>query len=293
MNKTSLIKGYIYTILSAIIFGCMPLMAKYIYADGVNAISLVFLRNVIALPSLAILALIQEKTLKIKAKPFFQAGIPALFGCVLTPVLLFSSYQYLATGTATIFHFVYPSLVVLIGIFFFKKKPVPVTLISIVMCFAGILLFYNPQDKLHPTGILLSLASGLAFAVYVIVLPYFQTKENHGFYFSFYVALWSAIQMLIMCLCSNQLTLPGSIKGWAICILFALSVTSGAVVLFQKGTHLIGGEKSSILSTLEPITGVLIGILVFREGFNFYTILGSLLVIAASVLIAIPDFKKD
>ena len=122
MNKTNLIKGYIYTILSAIIFGCMPLMAKYIYADGVNSISLVFLRNLIALPSLAILALLQEKTLKIKAKPFLQAAIPALFGCVLTPVLLFSSYHYLATGTATIFHFVYPSLVVLIGILFLKKK---------------------------------------------------------------------------------------------------------------------------------------------------------------------------
>ena len=65
MNRTNLIKGYIYSIVSAVIFGCMPLMAKYIYADGVNAISLVFLRNLIALPSLAVLALMQQKTLKI------------------------------------------------------------------------------------------------------------------------------------------------------------------------------------------------------------------------------------
>ena len=48
--------GYMYAIISAIIYGCMPIMAKYIYADGVNALTLVFLRNFLALPVLAILA---------------------------------------------------------------------------------------------------------------------------------------------------------------------------------------------------------------------------------------------
>ena len=34
----------------------------------------------------------------------------------------------------------------------------------------------------------------------------------------------------------------------------------GAAVLFQSGTRLIGGERASILSAFEPITGVIIGI---------------------------------
>ena len=35
-----LLKGYIFAILSAVIYGLMPPMASYIYADGVNAMTL-------------------------------------------------------------------------------------------------------------------------------------------------------------------------------------------------------------------------------------------------------------
>ena len=34
--------GYVYAVLSAVIYGCMPLMAKLIYADGVNSLTLSF-----------------------------------------------------------------------------------------------------------------------------------------------------------------------------------------------------------------------------------------------------------
>ena len=54
--RYNIIKGYVFVIASAIIFGCMSLGAKIIYADGVNALSLVFLRNSLALPALALLA---------------------------------------------------------------------------------------------------------------------------------------------------------------------------------------------------------------------------------------------
>ena len=50
------LKGCIFAVISAVIYGCMPLMAKYIYADGVTPLTLVFLRNLFALIPLAVLA---------------------------------------------------------------------------------------------------------------------------------------------------------------------------------------------------------------------------------------------
>ena len=70
------------------------------------------------------------------------------------------------------------------------------------------------------------------------------------------------------------------------------SVTTGAVVLFQQGALMIGGEKTAVLSALEPITGVLIGILVFRESAKPTVLIGSFLVIASAILIAVMDLKK-
>lgn len=47
--------GYLCVILSAVIFGCMPLGANFLYAQGVTPMSLVFLRNLLSLPVLALL----------------------------------------------------------------------------------------------------------------------------------------------------------------------------------------------------------------------------------------------
>ena len=284
--------GYVCAILSAVIYGCMPIMAKYIYAEGVTPMTLVLLRNALALPSLALLSIIQKKTLKRPVRQILPLGIPALFGCVLTPVLLFSSYVYIASGIATVFHFVYPCLVLLIGLLFLRKKASPAVIVSVVMCLAGVLLFYDPTAALSPMGTALALGSAIAFAIYVVLLPRFQNAEFSGFSFCFYIALWSSVIMLILCICTGQLSLPTSLLGWGLCIVFATSVTTGAVVLFQQSTFLIGGRRSSILSTLEPITGVLIGAFIFNEPMGAKVIVGVVLVILASVLTAAMDIKK-
>ena len=57
MDRKKLLGGYLLVIASAFLFGCMPLMTKFIYTDGVNSLSLVLLRNAISLPVLAILGL--------------------------------------------------------------------------------------------------------------------------------------------------------------------------------------------------------------------------------------------
>ena len=47
MRKTT-VKGYFYAVLSAVLFGCMPLMATGIYDQGVTPTALVFWRNLLA-----------------------------------------------------------------------------------------------------------------------------------------------------------------------------------------------------------------------------------------------------
>lgn len=284
--------GYTFAILSAVIYGCMPLMSKYIYAEGINSLTLVFLRNFLALPSLGVLAYFERKSFKIPLKTFFGISGLSLLGCSLTPVLLFSSYNYLSGGAATVFHFVYPSLVVLIGVVFLKKKLGLGTIISVALCFVGIALFYNPNDGFSLTGAVLSLGSGLAFSVFVVLMTRFESLKTLGLTFSFYIALWSSIIMFIACVVTNSLTLPTTALGWGLCVLFATLVTTGAVVLFQQGAFIIGGEKASILSTLEPITGVVLGIVVFGESSSVAVIIGSVLVVSASIIIALMDMKK-
>ena len=142
-----IIKGYTFVIISAIIFGCMPLGAKYIYAEGVNSLSLVFLRNCLALPVLGFLAGKQEGSLHIRKIDLLKISSLAVMGGCATPILLYSSYHYLASGTATIFHFIYPVLVVLGSILFLREKASKPVFLCVILCTVGIILFYNPLVK--------------------------------------------------------------------------------------------------------------------------------------------------
>ncbi len=291
MNN-KMVKGYILAIVSAIIYGFMPLMAKYIYADGVNSITLVFLRNLLALPSLLLLVLYKHRTLKIKIRELPKISVLSFFGCCITPVLLFSSYNYMATGTATVFHFVYPSLVALAGLIFFKKKLPVGVIISVIMCFVGVCLFYNPSEAFSLKGSAFALASAVTFASYVVILSNTKLESATGLLLSFYVALISSIIAFIMCIVSGTLSLPNTLNGWLLCAVFAFMVTTLAVVFFQQSAFMIGGEKTSILSALEPATGIIVGAIVFKEHITPLVAVGSVLVIGASILIAVSDMKK-
>lgn len=284
MNKQQA-KGYIFVLISAVIYGCMPLMAKYIYADGVNPLTLVFLRNFLALPSLAILALINDKTLKVPLKVLPPISLVSFLGCTITPILLFSSYQYLASGTATVFHFIYPAVVVVCELLIFKKKARLGNILGVVLCLAGVCCFYTPGQIPNLTGSLLALGSGVLFASYILSLSFFKEKMGTGFLFSFYIALSSSIFTLLIGIFTNSIMLPSSLNGWLLCLLFANLVTTGAVVLFQQGAFIIGGEKASILSSVEPATSVIVGAIVFLEPMSIPVIIGSILVIGASIVI--------
>ena len=65
------------------------------------------------------------------------------------------------------------------------------------------------------------------------------------------------------------------------------------IVLFQKGTFLIGGGRASIISTFEPITSLIAGVIIFNEHLSVFTAIGTVLVIVASVLIAVYDMKGN
>ncbi len=274
---------------SAVIYGLMPLMATYIYKEGVNSMTLVALRNILALPVLAAIALKKDKTLKIPKKALPGIISVGIMGMCITPLLLLSSYVFIDSSAATVIHFIYPAFVVVGGIIFLREKATVAGMLSLALCVGGISLFYDPSGGLNPIGAVLSLVSGLTMAVYVLLLSSFKYKEISAATFSFYVSAVGGIVTLLICIISGNLALPDSLFGWGLCILFALSVTVGAVLLYQQSVFIIGGSRASILSALEPITGVVVGIFVLGDDSSIFKIVGSILVISASLMIAIND----
>jgi len=285
-------KGYLFAITSAVMYGCTPLLARFIYADGVNSLSLVFLRNLLSIPMLGILAFRQSKSLKVPMKALPTIALAAVMVGAVTPLLLYSSYLFIDSSTSTVFHFIYPAAVVLGGVLFLKERAHWGTLLSVLLCVVGVCLFYTPGEPLDWRGVTLALTSGITYAVYIMMLSAFKYKEVQGFLLSFYIACICAVVMLAVCLVSNSLILPKTPLAWGLAIVFAFSTNVVAMVLFQQGAFLAGGQQAAILSTMEPITSILVDVCIFHVVIGPNTIVGSMLVLAATVMTAVIGMRK-
>ena len=58
-----------------------------------------------------------------------------------------------------------------------------------------------------------------------------------------------------------------------------------ALSLFQLGVALCGGVKTSLLSTFEPLTSIVLGILIFREPMTLRIGIGIILILISTVLL--------
>lgn len=288
MRKKSL--GVLAVIISAIIFGSMPLMARIVYREGGNAISLNLHRFILALPLIYFLIRRNKDiSIKITKTECKKILILTVFGYTATALLIYTSYSYIPTGIATTLHFIYPIFVIIGSILFLKKKPNIIKISAVILCSLGIFMFYNGNGEMNLLGIILAFGSSITYAFYTVYLDMSGLKKMHTLKLTFYLCLVSAIIMFIFSLVTNSLTISMSSLGWLVTLILSILVSIGAVSLFQIGVKIIGPQSTSILSTFEPITGILFGILIFNETFGYRTILGFILVISAVVIISVHE----
>ncbi len=291
-NKKSLL-GYLFVILSATLYGLMPLGANLIYDEGVNPISLVLLRNLFAIPFLALLAKLGGASFKVPFRSVFKMATIGTLGACFTPLLLFISYRYISGGASTVLHHIYPAVVVLGGIIFFKKKCQAKQIICLAICMIGVLFMYNSNDSINFMGAFMALLSGVVYGAYILLLSAFKDKTVSPFLFNFFSSTAITVIMFIVCLASGQLSFPKTLTGWGMCVVFSLAISVGAIILFQKGTYLIGGVHTAIISNFEIVTSVVAGALFLSEKVTLNSIISMILIIVASVLIAVFDSNKQ
>ena len=86
---------------------------------------------------------------------------------------------------------------------------------------------------------------------------------------------------------TGQLTFQMSPMAWVYSLLVAIFVSVMGVPLFNYGICAVGASTAAILSTLEPITSVVLGWLFMGETLTAYKIIGCLCIIASVLLISL------
>lgn len=279
-------KGLLATMISAVFFGFIPLFVKTICAGGGNSVSAAFYRFFLSIPVLYIYLKAEGISMRVTRTEFAKIALITIFGYGGTAVLLFSSYNFIPSGMSTTIHFMYPVFTILGCMIFFKEKVSPLKLLCVALCFGGILLFYNGESGGSVLGMALSFLSGVTYAFYTIYLEKSGLQKMENLKLIFYMNTVAAAMILVMALLTAQFTLRLTPLAWGTAVFFATATSLIGVLGYQIGVKCIGPQNAAILSTFEPITSVIVGVLVYREAFSARTLLGCLCVLSAVVIVA-------
>lgn len=282
------IKGYFYIIMSSVLFGCGPLFAKNIFAMGVEPTSLVFFRFILPLPILFVLMKKYTDSINITKIEFRKILLLSLFYSG-SPIFLLSSYKFISSGMATTLHFAYPIFVLLGCVVIFHERINIVKYLCTLLSIIGMVMFYTPEQQGGMVGIILALISGLIFASYLIFFEKSGLNYMQSFKLNFYLTVFASVEVLAFVVLTSKFTYPVKPTGWILTFTYSFMLIFGGAIPLQNGIKIVGSQMAAILSTFEPITSVIIGVLVFNEIFNTKIFIGVILILTSVILLTLAD----
>ncbi len=293
--KTDKIKGYLLAALAAAAYGTNPAFAVPLYGQGMNPNTVLLFRYLMGLPLLAIIMALRGVSFKLERKQI----IPTLILGVLmafSSLTLFESYKYMNSGVASTLLFVYPVMVAIIMIIFFKEKfKISVALCLVIMA-GGLILLMKPQgtNTVSTFGIILVMISALTYALYIVFVN--VSKHINAIPTTkllFYVLGWGSMVYVVMIALGNELTLPAASSGWLNLLALAIIPTVISLACTTRAIQLIGSTPTAILGALEPVSAVVLSVVVLGQVITANDIIGgAMIVIATTIVVADKSVDK-
>lgn len=156
----------------------------------------------------------------------------------------------------------------------------PASLALALLCVAGIGLIVPGLDLSDAVvqGVLWGLAAGLTFAVLSLLNRRLASRQP-SLVVAFYQDLFAAVFLLPAV---ARWGLPASGRDWALVAVLGVFCTAAAHTLFIDGMRAVGARTASIVSSLEPVYGILLALAFLKESPSLRTLSGGALVLVAA-----------
>ena len=292
--KVNGLKGYLLAALAAAAYGTNPAFAIPLYDQGMTPGSVLLFRYVMGLPILALIMAVRRTGFRLSAG---EAGPTAILGVLmaLSSLALFESYKYMNSGIASTLLFVYPIMVAVMMIFFYHEQfRITVAVCLLLMC-GGLVLLMNPGDggALSPLGCLLVMVSALTYALYIIFVNVSRSiRAIPTTRLLFYVLGWGSLVYLAMSPLGYGVTVPSAPSGWLNLAALAVIPTVLSLACTTRAIQMIGSTPTAILGALEPVTAVVLSVMVLGQPLTARDVLGGALIVAATTIV-IADRQVD
>ncbi len=293
MNK---FKGFLYGIVASSTFGLLPLFTLPVMGEGLTTFSILSYRMLFASILVAVLMLIGRVSFATNLKELRWFAVLG-FLYYGSAALLFQAYGGMASGLATTLHFMYPVSVTIIMALVYKQRPSVVTICAIVLSLVGVALLCLRESSTGVSSLLsvfLVLLSGVCYAVYLVLVSMVRRiNQQNSQKLTFYVLMFSGAFFMLSTLQGEGLQIIPSASAGINLLLMATLPTLLSNLALVRSVKNIGSTLTSVLGAMEPLTAIIVGILVFDESLRGLMIVGIILIlVSVSLIVLSPLLDK-
>ena len=279
-------------LLAALGFSLKAIFVKLAYPYGVDAITLLALRMGFALPVFLWVGLAGQRAgTSLTREDWLKLFVLGCLGYYGASILDFWGLEYISAGLERLILFTYPTLTILIGVFFQGKPFTRREGIAIVLCYLGIGFAFVHDLGLGDTrsvliGGALVFGSSISYALYLAGSATMIARLG-AMRFSALAMLVSSAVTLGHFLASHPLTAfvqPLPVYGWGLAM--ALFATIVPVFAQSAAIRRIGAGQASLFGMVGPILTIGFGWWLLGEPISIEQTIGAIFVVLGILIVS-------
>ncbi len=271
---------------AVVLFGLAGLFAKWLtFSPFIIVLGRVFFASL----TLFLFFLLIKKNMRIS--PAKNYAVLIFMGFILA-VHWAAFFQSIKISTVAVGLLSYSSFPVFTAFFeplFFKEKVEISTILYSLFCVCGIFLIIPRFDMNNSTyqGVLWGLFAGFTFSILTILNRKFSLRYS-SLLITFYQDFWATLFLLPFFFILR----PHLEKRDTLLLLFlGLFCTAAAHSLFIKGMRHIKAQTAAIISSLEPVYGILMALFFLSEVPTIRTLLGGLVILGTTLAVTLKGAR--
>ncbi len=271
--------------ISMAVFGTL---APFVRQIAVSSGELALYRAVLASLLIGSFLLLTKQRLSFRSlkKEFFLlilSGVAMGFNWIL----LFEAYKYTTVAIATLSYYFAPVIVTLVCPLLFKEKLSKKQILCFVMSTFGLSLVIGITNLGRGGNDVIGIAFGLSAAVLyaAVILTNKFIKGVTGIHRTFLQFLAAVVVLLPYVLFTSGINLSSlDFTGWGCLLVVGIVHTGITYCLYFTALKDLSGQEAAILSYIDPLVAVLIGILVLQEPLSWQQMIGGMLTLGFTLL---------
>jgi len=268
-------KGIIYILLSSLFFALMASFVKSV--SHIPLAEKIFFRNLVGIFSM--FWLIKKNNISLKPNHFKLIALRSLFG-LSGVACYFYAITNLKLADAVILNKTSPFFVVVLSVLFLHEKVNRKQLMALGIALMGVLFVVKPQMDLSILPALVGLmAAFFAGTAYTIIrnLRLYDDSRIIVFYFCAF-----SVILMIPFMMFGQFVVPQGNDIFNLLMIGVMATT--AQFLMTNGYRHAPASELAVYSYANILFSILIGIFIWTEIPDFFSVVGAILVVAGGIV---------